>query len=75
MKNLFLRPKAVAGKLDVSTSTIWRWVKDPEMNFPKPIKLTPMITVFNASEIDAWHSFMSAKPTNIQSKNKGINNE
>jgi len=56
MENLFLRPKAVAEKLGISTTTIWRWVKDEDMHFPKPIKLTPMITVFNASEIDAWHN-------------------
>jgi prophage regulatory protein len=55
MENLFLRPKAVALKLGISTTTIWRWVKNANMHFPQPIKLTPMITVFNASEIDAWH--------------------
>jgi len=71
MEHLFIRPKVLAEKLGVSTSTIWRWVKDSEMNFPKPIKLTPMITVFKASEIDAWHSFMSTKLTNIQ-QNKGL---
>ena len=74
MEHLFIRPKALAEKLGVSTSTIWRWVKDSEMNFPQPIKLTPMITVFNASEIDAWHGLMSAKPTNTK-QSKGLSNE
>ena len=54
MQNLFLRPKAVAQKLGISTTTIWRWVKDSNMNFPQPVKLTPTITVFNGSEVDVW---------------------
>jgi len=55
MENLFLRPKAVSEKLGISTTTIWRWVKNANMQFPQPIKLTAMITVFNANEIDAWY--------------------
>ncbi len=54
MNNLFLRPKAVAEKLGISTTTIWRWVKDTSRHFPQPIKLTPTITVFNGLEIEAW---------------------
>ena len=54
MENIFLRPKAVAQKLGISTSTIWRWVKDSSMNFPQPVKLTPTITVFNGPEVDVW---------------------
>ena len=56
MENLFLRPKTVAEKLGISTTTIWRWVKDTNMHFPQPIKLTPTITVFKASEINEWHN-------------------
>jgi prophage regulatory protein len=54
MENIFLRPKDLAKKLGISTTTIWRWVKDSNRNFPQPIKLTPTITVFNGLEIEAW---------------------
>jgi|694.fasta_scaffold150488_2 predicted DNA-binding transcriptional regulator AlpA len=54
MENIFLRPKDLAKKLGISTTTIWRWVKDSNRNFPQPIKLTPTITVFNGLEIEVW---------------------
>jgi prophage regulatory protein len=76
MENNFLRPKAAAKKLDVSTSTVWRWVKDPEMKFPQPIKLTPMITVFNSIEIESWQKYISARNTKSKLNiNKGLTND
>jgi len=76
MENYFLRPKATAKKLDVSTSTVWRWVKDPEMKFPQPIKLTPMITVFNSIEIESWQKYISKRNTNSKLNiNKGLTND
>jgi len=65
MENVFLRPKALALKLGISTTTIWRWVKDPNRHFPQPIKLTPTITVFNGLEIEVWikSQFQSNKET------------
>jgi len=40
------------GKLPVSPATIWRWVRDGK--FPKPFKLGESVTVWNASEIEAF---------------------
>ena len=40
------------GGLHVSKATIWRWVR--EGRFPKPFKLGPRTTVWDASLVDAF---------------------
>lgn len=42
------------GKLPISSATLWRWSKDPNSKFPKPIKLNSGTTVWDADEIDAF---------------------
>ena len=37
----------------ISNVTLWRWVRDPGLNFPKPIKISRR-NYFRADEIDAW---------------------
>lgn len=41
-----------AGLFPVSPATIWRWVR--EGRFPKPYKLGPCVTVWDAAVIDAF---------------------
>lgn len=41
-----------SGKLPVSPATIWRWVR--EGKFPKPFKLGESVTVWDASEVEAF---------------------
>jgi len=48
----FLRIKEVMNKTGIARSTIWLWVKEDK--FPKPIKLSPRITVWSEDEIDNW---------------------
>jgi prophage regulatory protein len=43
---------AKIGILPVSPATIWRWVREDK--FPQPFKLGASITVWNASEIEAF---------------------
>ena len=50
----FLRIKDVMDKTGIAKSTIWLWVK--EEKFPKPIKLSPRITVWENEKIDEWMS-------------------
>jgi len=45
------RAKQMASRLDVSVSTIWRWVAAGKL--PKPIKLSSRVTVWRADEVDA----------------------
>lgn len=40
------------GKLPVSPTTIWRWVR--EGKFPKPFKLGESVTVWDAAEVEAF---------------------
>ena len=40
------------GLLPVSPATIWRWVANG--HFPKPFKLSPATTVWDAAEVAQW---------------------
>ena len=40
------------GLLPVSPATIWRWVREDK--FPKPFKLGDSVTVWDASEVEAF---------------------
>ena len=51
VKNLNSRP-ASKGLIGVSDKTIWTWVKRGE--FPAPVKLSPSVTVWRLSEVQAW---------------------
>ena len=44
--------KTSTGMLPVSPATIWRWVR--EGKFPKPFKLGDSVTVWDASEVEAF---------------------
>lgn len=48
----FLRIKDVMKKTGIAKSTIWLWVKEDK--FPKPIKLSPRVTVWNEEKIELW---------------------
>ena len=37
----------------ISNVTLWRWVRDPDLSFPKPIKISGR-NYFRADQIDAW---------------------
>lgn len=50
--NKFLRITSVMDKTGIAKSTIWLWVS--ENKFPKPIKLSPRITVWEEEKIQEW---------------------
>ncbi|WP_108062607.1 helix-turn-helix transcriptional regulator [Poseidonibacter lekithochrous] len=50
--NNFLRITDVMKKTGIAKSTIWLWVKEDK--FPKPIKLSPRITVWEEEKINEW---------------------
>ena len=50
--NNYLRVKKVADKIAISKSTIWIWVK--EKRFPKPIKVSPHVSVWSEDKIEEW---------------------
>lgn len=46
------RKKNKNGKLPVSSSTIWAWIRAGE--FPPPIKLSARVSVWPEEIVDAW---------------------
>jgi prophage regulatory protein len=48
----FIRIQDVMKKIGIARSTIWLWVK--ENRFPKPVKLSPRITVWEEDKIQEW---------------------
>ena len=48
----FIRIKDVMKKTGIARSTLWLWVS--ENKFPKPIKLSPRITVWEEEKVDNW---------------------
>jgi prophage regulatory protein len=48
----FYRLPALKEKLGISGSHIWGMVKAGK--FPKPIKLSPNCTAWNAEDVEAW---------------------
>ena len=52
----------------VAPSTIWGWVKKGE--FPKPIKLSPNCTAWDAQAVEAWAQARLAAAHDYTSNNK-----
>ena len=50
----FLRVTQVAKKIGIGKSTVWLWVKENKL--PKPIKLSPRVTVWRESDIIIWQN-------------------
>lgn len=48
----YLRISDVALKVGIAKSTIWLWVT--QNRFPKPIKLSSRITVWEEQKIEMW---------------------
>jgi prophage regulatory protein len=48
----FLRIVEVMKKTGIAKSTIWLWVS--EGKFPKPIKLSPRITIWEEEKVNNW---------------------
>lgn len=49
----YKRPKPSASYLGIGLSTLWRWAKEKK-DFPKPISLSPRVTVFRVADLDAF---------------------
>ena len=54
MKNLpkYLRPKEISKLFCISIPTLYRYTKDPA--FPKPMKLSPKVTLWNVTELENY---------------------
>ncbi len=52
MTERVLRVPKVAEKLSISVSTVWQYARQGKI--PKPIKLSPRVSVWKESDIDAF---------------------
>ena len=50
----YIRPKELKAQYGIDRVTAWRWSRDARNGFPKAIRLSPNISVYDASEIEAW---------------------
>ena len=52
---IYVTDKDLSERYKVGRATIWRWLKD-NLDFPKPVKLSPGCTRWKMSEIEKWES-------------------
>lgn len=50
-----LRPKQVADLLGISRTTVWK-LSSTRPDFPRPIRLTPRVTVYDRGAVIAWRN-------------------
>lgn len=60
MQENYLSDAALAARFGVTRPTIWRWARD--LDFPKPVKLTPGCSRWRASEVEAWAASRQPEP-------------
>jgi predicted DNA-binding transcriptional regulator AlpA len=48
--------------LPISRTTLWRWIR--QKRFPRPLKLSPGVTAWKASDVLAWHQAAQADGDN-----------
>jgi len=53
-KTRWLSPKALAERLAVNRSTLWRWVRDGKM--PPPTEFSPRCVRWREDEIERWEA-------------------
>jgi prophage regulatory protein len=46
----------VAEIFSVSRASIWRWCSDPEIHFPKPVRIGKGSARWSLAEIEAWEA-------------------
>lgn len=49
----------VYSMLRIGRTTLWRWMRDPKLNFPQPIQTGPNSRVWREDELEAW---IAARP-------------
>ena len=50
----YIRPRELSQRYGISRITAWRWSMDEKMAFPRAIRLSANVSVYDASEVDMW---------------------
>ncbi len=63
MQDIFLPSAAMRTRYDICDVTLWRWVRAPRMNFPKPIYANSRHRLWKLADLEAWEASRDRKPT------------
>lgn len=56
----FLTGPQVRKRYQKSHVTIWRWVRDPDLGFPKPIQIN-RLNYWRLADLEAWEAAQSGE--------------
>lgn len=57
VRSAYVTDSALAAHFGVNRATIWGWVN--RNGFPKPVKLSPQMTRWKWSDVEAWETAQS----------------
>lgn len=49
-----IRAAKLVACLGISKATLYRWLADPKLNFPRPISLGPKVVAWRVVEVEAF---------------------
>jgi predicted DNA-binding transcriptional regulator AlpA len=64
MPATFVTATKVRDRYGVSDMTLWRWLRDPKLNFPKPITINGR-RYWREDSLSAWEDARAASPRNV----------
>ena len=53
---VFLTAAQVAERYGIDKSTLWHWRRNPEVNFPKPLKVGSTTIRWPLSALEGWEA-------------------
>jgi len=56
--SLYLKDSEVAARYGVTRTTIWRWVRQGQDGFPRPVKLSPGCTRWSEALLADWEKLV-----------------
>jgi len=51
----FQQGRGVQNRYGISHVTLWRWVNDPALGFPKPLKIN-RLNYWRTADLEAWEA-------------------
>jgi predicted DNA-binding transcriptional regulator AlpA len=50
----YIRAKQIKQDFGIDRTTAWKWSRSPEHRFPKVIRLSHKVSVYDVDELEAW---------------------
>jgi predicted DNA-binding transcriptional regulator AlpA len=60
----YIRAKQLEQDYGIDRVTVWRWGRDPKKRFPRPIRLSRSVSLYDVEAIETWFRERAAKPAN-----------